>query len=102
MATLSDGQARNLIEALDELDSQIETLQASKRDLLSDAREGMAGETKAEIAKHIGAVKVAAKRLRKLRTKPEAAEADEARDELAEHYVALVCAPRATHAREAA
>ncbi len=37
MALLSDGQARNLIEALDELDTQIETLQASKRDLLADA-----------------------------------------------------------------
>lgn len=98
MAVLSDGQARNLIEALDELDSQIETLQASKRDLLADAREGMTGERKETIAQHIGAVKVAAKRLRKLRMKPESAEADDARDELAEHYVALVCAPRAREA----
>ena len=47
-------------------------------------------------------MKTATKRLRKIRAKPEAAEADDARDELAEHYVALVCAPRATHAREAA
>ena len=102
MSALSDGQARNLIEALDELDSQIETLQASKRDLLADARTQMTGERKEVIAQHIDAVKTATKRLRKLRMKPEAAEADDARDELAEHYVALVCAPRATHEREAA
>lgn len=98
MSVLSDGQARNLIEALDELDGQIETLQMSKRDLLADARTQMSGERKEIIAQHIDAVKVAVKRLRKLRAKPEAAEADDARDELAEHYVALVCAPRARQA----
>jgi hypothetical protein len=102
MSVLSDDQARALIEALDEYDTQIELLQLSKRELLADARTQMAGERKEVIAQHVDAVKVAAKRLRKLRTKPEAAEADDARDELAEHYVALVRAPRATHAREAA
>lgn len=100
MAVLSDEQAEILIRALDEADTQIEDLQASKRDLLVDAREGMKGERKEVIAQHIDAVKAATKRLRKLRMKPEAAEADDARDELAEHYVALVCAPLAT--REAA
>lgn len=98
MSVLSDEQARALIEALDEADSQIELYQETKRELLADARTQMTGERKGVIAQHIGAVKVAAKRLRKLRMKPEAAEADDARDELAEHYVALVCAPRARQA----
>jgi cysteinyl-tRNA synthetase len=101
MAVLSDDQAEILIRTLDEIDTQIEDLQAAKRDALADAREGMKGERKETIAQHIDAVKAATKRMRKLRMKPEAAEADDARDELAEHYVALVCAPRATHVRAA-
>lgn len=98
MAVRSDEQAEILIRALDEADTQIEDLQGSKRDLLAEAREGMKGERKETIAQHIDAVKAATKRLRKMRSKPEAAEADDARDELAEHYVTLVCAPCARQA----
>jgi cysteinyl-tRNA synthetase len=100
MTVLTDAQALNVIRALDAIDGEIEVLQSSKADLLADTRGGMAGETKAEISRHIAAIKVAAKKLRKARMKPEAAEADEARDELAEHYVALASRDTRVHTHE--
>lgn len=100
MTVLTDAQALNVIRELDAIDGEIEVLQSSKADLLADTREGMSGETKAEIARHIAAIKVAAKKLRKARMKPEAAEADEARDELAEHYVSLASRDTRVHTHE--
>lgn len=99
-ALLSDETICELIAALDAADTEIETYQATKRDLLTDARERMAGADKAQIKEVIAAVKKAVARIRKERNKPEAAEHDEAASALADHYVGLMSAraPRATHA----
>jgi Spy/CpxP family protein refolding chaperone len=101
MSQLSEGQTLNLLQALYELDGQADTISASKRDLLKDAREQMHGMTRAEINAVVSALKKAVSDTRKARLKPEAVEAEEARDELAEQYKALLAsgsARRATHA----
>lgn len=97
---LTDAEICELIAALDAADTEIETYQSTKRDLLKDARERMDKADKDEVAEVIAAVKKAVSRLRKARNKPEAAEKDEAASALADHYVGLMSAraPRATHA----
>lgn len=99
-AILSDSEICELIAALDAADTEIETYQSTKRDLLKDARERMKAADKDEIAKVVAAVKKAVSRIRKARNKPEAAEKEEDASALADHYVDLMSAraPRATHA----
>jgi flagellar biosynthesis chaperone FliJ len=90
MSALSDGQVLNLLDALLEIDEQVETLSASKRDLLKDAREQMAGMTRKEINVFISALKKAVSDTRKAQSKPEALEAEEERDALAEHFKSML------------
>jgi uncharacterized protein (UPF0335 family) len=98
---LSDEQLVELINALDALDTEIETLQSSKRDLLTDARERMSGASKDDVKRVVAAVKQAVAKLRKQRNKPEAAEQDAAVSDLAEHLLSLVVyAPRATRSMD--
>lgn len=98
MSALSEGQILNLLQALYELDEQADTISASKRDLLKDAREQMVGMTRAEVNAVVSALKKAVSDTRKALLKPEAVEAEEARDDLAEQYKALLASRSATRA----
>lgn len=98
-AILSDEQLFDLVEAVDEIERQIETLQESKRDLMTDARERMNGATKKEVKIAIAGIKGAVAKRRQERRGPEVVETAEAVTELAERLHAMRSnAPRATHA----
>lgn len=102
---LPDNEALDLIQALDAYETEIETLQSSKRDLLTDARDRLdsLGATKGDKKVCIAAIKKAVADLRRKRSKPEAAEQADERDALADHYIELCSrAPRAAHTREVA
>lgn len=109
MSPITDARAREIADLLDEADEAIETYQTSKRDALAALRDELkaAGLTKAEIAIHVGGLKDAAKRLRRERVAPEAAEQDAERGELTDHYAEILSSSRArsaspAHVRDAA
>ena len=98
-SVLSHEQMLDLVDAVDEIEQQIETLQESKRDLMNDARERMEGAAKKDIKIAIAGIKGAVGKRRRERKGPEAVEAAEAVNELAEQLHSMRShAPRATHA----
>ena len=107
MSPVTEARAREIADILDEADEAIDTYQNVKRDALATLRDELktAGLTKAEIAVHVGGLKDAAKRLRRERVSPDAAEQDAERGELTDHYAEILSASRArsaSPAREAA
>lgn len=95
MPEYSEGQSLNLMQAISEIDDQIATLNESKRDLFSDAREQMSDLPKKDVALFLSAIKKVVADDRKARTKPETVEADAERDLIAERLADLLASARA-------